>query len=66
MKRDEDSLLYKEQKIVSIVDKSLEKVPPLVSWDPVDIKYYSGELASLQVQADLEAMYVAPVIAESV
>lgn len=41
-------------------------VPPLICWDPVDIKYYSGELSSNQVRVDLEALYVAPVIAESI
>lgn len=58
--------MYREQCIVSIIDKSQDKVPPLVSWDPIDIKYYSGELSSNQVRSDLETMYVAPVIAESI
>jgi len=58
--------MYREQKMVSVIDNSLDMVPPLVCWDPLDIKYYAGELSSTQLVTDLSALYVAPVIAESV
>jgi hypothetical protein len=37
--------MYREQKIVSVIDNSLDIVPPLVCMDPLDIKYYAGELS---------------------
>jgi len=58
--------MYREQNIISVIDNSQDMVPPLVSWDPLDIKYYAGELSSNQLVADLQVMYVAPVIAESI
>ena len=44
MNRDQDHLLYKEQRIVSVVDNSLDVVPPLIPPEPFDFKFYSGEL----------------------
>lgn len=66
MRRDEESLLYRELKIVSIIDNSLDIVPPLVCLDPKDIKFYNGELRSIQLTYDLKKLYVPPVIAESI
>ena len=46
MRRDEGHVMYREMKIVSVIDKSIDVVPPLVYSDPQEIKYYAGELAS--------------------
>ena len=66
MKRDQGQQIYRETKIVSVIDNSLDIVPPVVMWDPKDFKYYAGELSSNQLTQDLKTMYVPPVIAESV
>ena len=58
--------MYRRTTIISIIDNSMDVVPPLVHQNPQDIKYYAGELTSNQLQTDLKTMYVAAVIAESV
>ena len=44
MKQDEGFVMCRETKIISVIDNSIDIVPPLVHRDPIDIKYYSGEL----------------------
>ena len=44
MKQDEGFVMCRETKIISVIDNSVDLVPPLVHRDPIDIKYYSGEL----------------------
>ena len=66
MKRDVGHLMYRETKIISKIDNSIDVVPPLVHIEPRDIKFYSGELSSNQMFQDIKTMYVPPVIAESV
>lgn len=66
MKRDEGHSMYRETKIVSIIDKSIDVVPPLIHYDPQDIKFYAGELSSIQLLQDLKKMYVPHVIAETI
>ena len=34
MRRDEGHVMYREMKIVSVIDKSIDVVPPLVYSDP--------------------------------
>mmetsp|Transcript_9867 Transcript_9867/g.13456 ORF Transcript_9867/g.13456 Transcript_9867/m.13456 type:complete len:198 (-) Transcript_9867:1194-1787(-) len=66
MKYDEAFTMYRETKIISVIDNSIDIVPPVVLADPADWKYYSGELASIQLKADLCKLFVPPVIAESI
>ena len=58
--------MYRKTTIISVIDNSMDIVPPLVHENPQDIKYYAGELTSNQLFTDLRTLYVSPVIAESV
>ena len=58
--------MYRETPIISIIDKSIDVVPPLVNEDPAEWKFYAGELSSDQLFTDLRTMVVPPVIAESI
>ena len=58
--------MYRETPIISIIDKSIDVVPPLVNEDPTEWKFYAGELSSDQLFTDLRTMVVPPVIAESI
>lgn len=49
MKHDQEFTMYRETKIISVIDNSIDVVPPLVIADPVEWKYYAGELASKQL-----------------
>ena len=66
MKHDEGHVMYRKTTIISVIDNSVDIVPPLVHRDPLEIKYYAGELSSNQLVTDLKALYVMPVIAESI
>jgi len=63
--KDESFTAYREVKIVSKIDNSLDVVPPLVPSDPSDFMHYSGELTSIQMKKDIESMYVEVCLAET-
>ena len=66
MKYDEAFTMYREEKIISVIDNSMDLVQPLIASDPQDWKRYTGELNSIQVTQDLLKMFVSPVVSESV
>ena len=66
MKHDEAFTMYRETKIISVIDDSMDIVQPLIASDPADWKRYANELNSLQVTHDLMKMFVPPAVAESV
>ena len=42
MNRDEQYQIYKEAKITSVIDNTLDVVPPAVPMDPYDFMVYSN------------------------
>ena len=53
VKKNDIELLYREQKIVSVVDNSLDIVPPLVPPNAYDFMGYSGQLNSEFLKSEL-------------
>ena len=66
MPRDNHYQFYREAKIVSKIDNSLDIVQPMIPMDPYEFMVYNDQLRSLKVKAELEKFFVPPVIAESI
>ena len=66
MYRDDHYQLYREARIISKIDNSLDIVQPAIPLDPYDFMVYSDQLRSLKIKADLEKFFVPPVISESI
>lgn len=66
VKKNDIELLYREQKIVSVVDNSLDIVPPLVPPNPYDFMGYSGQLNSEYLKSEITGFYVPSCIATSI
>lgn len=66
VKKNDIELLYREQKIVSVVDNSLDIVPPLVPANAYDFMGYSGQLNSESLKQDISGFYVPSCIASSI
>ena len=53
MNRDESYQMFREARITSQVDNSLDIVPPVVPMDPYEFLVYSNQLKSLKLKDDL-------------
>lgn len=47
------SILYREQKIVSVVDNSLDVIPPMIPTHHLDLQYYAHQIKSREIKRDI-------------
>lgn len=60
------SVLYREIKITSQVDNSLDVVPPMIRVNDLDRQFYIHQMTSLYLKRECEVMYVPKCIADTV
>lgn len=59
-------MLYREIKIISVVDNSIDVIPPMISVNELDREYYSHKIRSRYVKRECEVIYVPKCLADTI